>query len=543
MPAPSLFYKKNKHDHLKRFQPLPRRFAETPMSSPPAAHSAAAHPRNALDTPPSSDVEPTNAHFPPSPPLSPKRSAAPPSVCLSPVDRLLGILLTRTGGRLTSGETDWRTFRLTPAQYAELNTRIQNDENAAVWRWYEDKCRYDYDPDRAEYVLRMPSHVHEFFIARVEKAIEGAVEALAGRTESEDGARGWLSEVFRGRSPTLELHVPRLANSSQETVDDGEEEVIVRRSPDATFYHRSDQTFPALVLEVSYSQQRKDLPRLAESYIVDSRHQIRCVVGLDIPYSNAKKAARKKGRQATTAAAAGDEEEREKEKVATLSIWRPGTITGPDGDEVGVCRTDVDSLPFRNAPGSACSGSLNLTLSDFLPGPLSSTLPPTTATEHIISISFADLAHLLTDAEQDAAAIANGAVRVHPTAPKAFRKRKRSPSEELSDEREKVYARLEEAEVEREAIEDEEWKGCEGLRKRSRGTRRGRGRGTGVEAGGQDGEGEGDAAQGASERTQDGNERRVRAEVVVVPERRRRSLRHRGSGSGSRNRAGGGGAG
>ena len=39
-----------------------------------------------------------------------------------------------------------------------------------------------------------------------------------------------------------------------------------------------------MVIEVSYSQKRKDLPRLADDYILGSDGNIRLVVGIDIEY-------------------------------------------------------------------------------------------------------------------------------------------------------------------------------------------------------------------------------------------------------------------
>jgi hypothetical protein len=54
--------------------------------------------------------------------------------------------------------------------------------------------------------------------------------------------------------------------------------------------------FPGVVVEVSFSQKRKDLPRLADDYILGSNGGIRIVVGLDIEYSG---------------------------KMDKLSVWRP----------------------------------------------------------------------------------------------------------------------------------------------------------------------------------------------------------------------------
>jgi hypothetical protein len=48
--------------------------------------------------------------------------------------------------------------------------------------------------------------------------------------------------------------------------------------------------FPGVVIEVLYSQKRKDLERLADNYILGSDSDIRVVMGLDIEYKTGKKA-------------------------------------------------------------------------------------------------------------------------------------------------------------------------------------------------------------------------------------------------------------
>jgi len=78
--------------------------------------------------------------------------------------------------------------------------------------------------------------------------------------------------------------VPRLESSSQESGESEVGEKVVRRSPDATFYHPAQPDYPTVIAEVSYSQQQKELPVLAKSYIIDSSHAICAVVGFKIPY-------------------------------------------------------------------------------------------------------------------------------------------------------------------------------------------------------------------------------------------------------------------
>jgi hypothetical protein len=48
--------------------------------------------------------------------------------------------------------------------------------------------------------------------------------------------------------------------------------------------------YPGIVIETSFSQKRKDLPKLAEDYILGSIGNITVVIGLDIEYWKAKRA-------------------------------------------------------------------------------------------------------------------------------------------------------------------------------------------------------------------------------------------------------------
>lgn len=60
-------------------------------------------------------------------------------------------------------------------------------------------------------------------------------------------------------------------------------------SPDSAFKH-VDAQYPGIIIEVSYSQKRKDLNRLADDYILGSDGNIRVVIGVDIEYRASKRA-------------------------------------------------------------------------------------------------------------------------------------------------------------------------------------------------------------------------------------------------------------
>lgn len=130
----------------------------------------------------------------------------------------------------------------------------------------------------------MPTVLHEKFIASIVEEIQtrlGSVEGESANFAKKISSRGSASIKFTDQ-------------------DYG------RHDPDAQFQHSKAQ-YPGVVIEVSYSQKRRDLERLADDYILGSDSDIRVVVGLDIEYKADKK--------------------------ATLSVWRPNIVTNKAGEK------------------------------------------------------------------------------------------------------------------------------------------------------------------------------------------------------------------
>ena len=92
-------------------------------------------------------------------------------------------------------------------------------------------------------------------------------------------------------------------------------------TPDASFA-RADSQYPSIIIETSYSQQYKNLVRLADEYICGSDGNIGVVLGFDIEYGVGS-------------------------KKASISIWRPRFAPDPQNKEgmilktVGVQEADV----------------------------------------------------------------------------------------------------------------------------------------------------------------------------------------------------------
>ncbi|KAH7370314.1 hypothetical protein BKA65DRAFT_488155 [Rhexocercosporidium sp. MPI-PUGE-AT-0058] len=166
-----------------------------------------------------------------------------------------------------------------------------------------------------------------------------------------------LSKQLEGishRGDSSAEYAARIANGGcariflKEDNPDGGTRVVHRREPDAQFQHR-DAEYPGVVLEVSYSQDGKDLKKLAWDYIQYSNGDIKVVIGIDIKYSNTKE--------------------------ATLSVWRPRYIR-EDGEELEILEAEarVTSQAFRAGDGSFDNSTnvLRLSLDDFATDELSS---------------------------------------------------------------------------------------------------------------------------------------------------------------------------
>ena len=107
-------------------------------------------------------------------------------------------------------------------------------------------------------------------------------------------------------------------------VDDAPPNTKSKHEPDSSFWH-NDAKYPGVIIEVSYSQKRKRLGRLAEEYLLDSDASVQVVVGLDIEYG------RKRSHKATS-------------RKATLSVWRTRMFHTADGDELRVVQEIADEV-------------------------------------------------------------------------------------------------------------------------------------------------------------------------------------------------------
>lgn len=99
--------------------------------------------------------------------------------------------------------------------------------------------------------------------------------------------RDWLKSIS-GQGGDAGEFASKIANggSSRVILEEGGPEGWqgpVRRQPDAQFQHR-DTAYPVVALEVSYSQDGKDLQRAAQDYILYSNGDVKLVIGIDIKF-------------------------------------------------------------------------------------------------------------------------------------------------------------------------------------------------------------------------------------------------------------------
>ena len=236
--------------------------------------------------------------------------------------RVIALFKLREAGKHFN-QHPWTEFQLAPGEYDEIERQLRRDES--LFGFVKDKVRcvacaqgmigtgandlesnrYDYCGRKHQLVVRMPTGVHEIFIDRVEDAIRRQLRVIRSGS---DRAAIFAQKVWPTRS--TEINFP---------VDDAPPGTQSKHEPDATFWH-DDAEYPGVIIEVSYSQKRKMLGRLAEDYLLDSDASVQVVIGLDVEYG--KKSSRK----------------------ATLSVWRTHVVHTGDEKELRVVQVIADEV-------------------------------------------------------------------------------------------------------------------------------------------------------------------------------------------------------
>ncbi|KAH8648714.1 hypothetical protein BGZ60DRAFT_534855 [Tricladium varicosporioides] len=266
--------------------------------------------------------------------------------------KVLDTLQQYRDGRQIS-KSQWHTYKIRHEEYSNLIGLIKKEESLSTF--VENKFRYDYNSSTEALTLRIPSYLHEVFLASVVEEIQSKLRAF---TSTESRSKAFAEKVKHYGSCRLDLQSGN--NDSQ---------VIIRREPDAMFNH-CDAHWPGVIIEVSYSQKTKAIPHLADDYILETNGSVRVVIGLDIDY---------------------------KTKKGTISMWRPGYVKNKQGElELEATQTLYNQI-FRDEsgdPNPSPDAGLRLELKDFAPEDLA---------EGILDfflIDSAKLCQFLNEAEQ-----------------------------------------------------------------------------------------------------------------------------------------------
>ncbi|KAF4629889.1 hypothetical protein G7Y89_g8261 [Cudoniella acicularis] len=336
------------------------------------------------------------------------------------VSRIIDIIQDVRSGRPPC--QSWLTFSLAHSDFQTLLAEIKVEDS--LRSYFEEKIRYGYFAYRNLFILRIPTSTHEYIIARVVSEIEKQLQMIAP-----------AADIKHLGSPRLELVVE---DSDEEDsrkdahIQDGDGHASRESSatarydthePDAAFGDREDK-YPGVVLEVAYSQKKKDLRDLAERYILGSDGNIRIVVGLGLDYQQEK---------------------------AGISIWRPEIVMDHGSEHLECVQKE-----FRNKDGQATmdiQAGLELFLQDF------ATTTRNIPIDHLnrIYIPSSRLCDIVTEAITSKTGQSITHTPGHMiTLPPGTRKRKRvkTPPEELASEDEQQYVDAEGGDAKRMYIDD-----------------------------------------------------------------------------------------
>jgi len=258
----------------------------------------------------------------------------------------------------------------------------------------------------------MPGEVHEEVAASIVREIIRQLDAIA----SQGGPAAEFAKKIRPcASSTVRFDDP----------------LFGKHDPDASFRHWKAK-YPGVVIEVSHSQKKRDLPRLADDYILGSNSRIRAVVGIDVNYRGGK--------------------------MATVSIWRPRVETNTAGENELVAYQALSDQAFRSEDGNQIDdpqAGLRLRLDDFAAKALAGGI----SLDEEIFIPAKDLFTYVCEGE-DGAQITRASPCPEDEVIEGFepgtrkRRRERTPPEELHEDDEKRFQSEEDKAEERGARSD-----------------------------------------------------------------------------------------
>ncbi|KAK4981952.1 hypothetical protein LTR66_009577 [Elasticomyces elasticus] len=338
------------------------------------------------------------------PPLTPPSTS---DISSSQVARVLRLFRSRQDGRPIT-EEPWTQIQLAPGEYEDIERRMKEDE--LFHAYVENKIRYDYDAHTRRITIRMPTALHERFAILVGKDIVRQLETIG---------------VGLGKAAEFARDILDMGSTTISLVADEVRSLRSKHEPDASFRH-VDAEFPGVVVEVSYSQKRKDLARLADDYLLGSDGSTRAFIGLDIEYRGSRK--------------------------ATVSMWRSQYNMNAEQEELRAVQT-VQNEVFRNEDGSPSGNfGLRLQLKDFAHEELAENVGDQ---DREIIISSQQLCVYLADAERSLEGWRRSHSSRHTVRPGAVKRpRSETPPARITSDDEARYIEGEERTAKRTALGD-----------------------------------------------------------------------------------------
>ncbi|KAF2118101.1 hypothetical protein BDV96DRAFT_569234 [Lophiotrema nucula] len=351
-----------------------------------------------------SEVITTPSSFVNAPPASNKEKPSSSRATFRQANRVVALFKDIKSGQYEL--QPWTKFQLQPGEYDEIERLVLNDTDTSLWGFINNKIRYDFDGDRNQLILRMPTAIHERFVTLVKQDIDAQLKSLATSTTLEESVTHFAQRVCNLGSADI-----KFPNDTSQKPP--------QNSPDGTYYYR-DAKWPGVILEVSYSEKRKDLEKLADRYILLSKANVRVVVGLDIEYQHPKQKKTKAG-----------------SRDAVLSVWRPEIIQN-EGKMQLIAAQKIKDQPFRDAQGDPTSSQgLSLLLSEFAHPEISQAI---TDHDQSINISTDKLCEYLNDAEEMMQRVLdNSLIEMNLPAGVEIKFRENTPPEVLDEEDERKF--------------------------------------------------------------------------------------------------------
>lgn len=140
--------------------------------------------------------------MPPTPPASNKEKSS-PRATFRQANRVVALFKNIKSGQLQVESQPWKKFQLQPGEYDEIERLVLADTDTSLWGFIEDKIRYDFDCDRNQLIIQMPTRLHERFLTLVKQDIDAQLKLLATSTILEESVTHFAQRIYNCGSPDI----------------------------------------------------------------------------------------------------------------------------------------------------------------------------------------------------------------------------------------------------------------------------------------------------------------------------------------------------